>query len=139
MSHYNFLFKPIFFIISLLVGTYIVLWVEKVKPSDLGPCKNIFERSASLVNKRKLSEQELLVKKMNLKKTEEDFKRSRIFLNHSDNSSLNLASSRNYLLNINMAYKEGIIDSCELADKLNDFLVLINNTPALKNNESLIK
>ena len=33
---YNFLFKPAFFIFSLLFATWMVIKIEKIKPSDFG-------------------------------------------------------------------------------------------------------
>ena len=44
MKEYNFLFKPLFFIFSLLFATWLVIKIEKISPSDFG------EKSATLKN-----------------------------------------------------------------------------------------
>jgi hypothetical protein len=43
MKNYSFLLKPVFFIFNLLFATWLVLAIEKVKPSDFGAYKSIFE------------------------------------------------------------------------------------------------
>lgn len=43
MSKYKFLLKPLFFIFNLIFATCLVLWIEKLSPSDLGRFKSIFE------------------------------------------------------------------------------------------------
>jgi hypothetical protein len=43
MKKYKFLFKPIFFIINLIFATWLVLTIEKIKPSDFGEHKKFFE------------------------------------------------------------------------------------------------
>ena len=36
MKKYNFLFKPVFYIFSLLFATWLVVEIEKISPSDFG-------------------------------------------------------------------------------------------------------
>lgn len=43
MKKYNFLFKPLFFICSLLFATWMVLEIERVSPSDFGKYRYLFE------------------------------------------------------------------------------------------------
>ena len=43
MKKYKFLLKPIFFIFNLLFATWLVLSIEKIKPSDFGEHKKFFE------------------------------------------------------------------------------------------------
>jgi hypothetical protein len=43
MKKYTFLFKPIFFIFNLIFATWLVLKIEKIKPSDFGEHKSIFD------------------------------------------------------------------------------------------------
>jgi hypothetical protein len=43
MKNYSFLLKPLFFIFNLLFATWLVLFIEKLKPSDFGKHKSIFE------------------------------------------------------------------------------------------------
>jgi hypothetical protein len=42
MKKYKFLLKPLFFIFNLLFATWLVLKIEKIKPSDFGKHKSIF-------------------------------------------------------------------------------------------------
>ncbi len=42
VNNNKFLFKSVFFIVSFCLATYLVLWIEKLKPSDLGTYKNMF-------------------------------------------------------------------------------------------------
>jgi hypothetical protein len=46
MKKYNFLFKPLFFICSLIFATWMVLKIEKLSPSDFGRHRSLFETSA---------------------------------------------------------------------------------------------
>lgn len=48
MKKYSFLFKPLFFIFNLCFATWLVLSIEKIKPSDFGKHKSIFERTPKL-------------------------------------------------------------------------------------------
>lgn len=61
MRQYNFLWKPFFFICSLLFATWLVITVEKVSPSDLGveqPSKDAVEPvSADLLKRREYLKQ----------------------------------------------------------------------------------
>lgn len=43
MKNYKFLLKPIFFIINLVIATVLVLAIEKLKPSDFGAHKTLFD------------------------------------------------------------------------------------------------
>jgi hypothetical protein len=42
MKKYNFLFKPLFFIFSLVFATWLVLYIEKISPSDFGRYEYLF-------------------------------------------------------------------------------------------------
>jgi len=42
MKKYKFLFKPLLFIFNLLFATWLVLKIEKIKPSDFGKHKSVF-------------------------------------------------------------------------------------------------
>jgi len=48
MNHFNssikFLLKPILFVVSLLAGIYLVLYIEKLRPSDFGFYRDIFSK-----------------------------------------------------------------------------------------------
>lgn len=42
MKNYKFILKPLFFIFNLVFATWLVLQIEKIKPSDFGEYKSIF-------------------------------------------------------------------------------------------------
>ncbi|MES2590696.1 MAG: hypothetical protein V4608_02340 [Bacteroidota bacterium] len=44
MKNYTFLIKPFFFIFSLIFSTWLVLAIEKIRPSDFGQIKTLFEK-----------------------------------------------------------------------------------------------
>lgn len=48
LRQYKFLIKPAFFIFSLLFATWMVLKVEKIKPSDFGRYRSLFDDSPDL-------------------------------------------------------------------------------------------
>lgn len=52
MSDYKFLLKPLFFIFNLFLATALVLWIEKLSPSDLGRFKSIFENTAPVPSEK---------------------------------------------------------------------------------------
>jgi len=43
MKNYRFLLKPLFFIFNLIFATWLVLAIEKIKPSDFGAHKTLFD------------------------------------------------------------------------------------------------
>jgi hypothetical protein len=45
MKKYKFLLKPIFFIFNLIFATWLVLKIEKIKPSDFGEHKSMFTKA----------------------------------------------------------------------------------------------
>lgn len=47
MKNYTFIFKPLFFVFSLVFSTWMVLAIEKVSPSDFGEYKTLFETQSS--------------------------------------------------------------------------------------------
>ena len=49
MKKYNFLFKPLFFIFNLLLATWLVLEIEKIKPSDFSKRPSFFKNKTALV------------------------------------------------------------------------------------------
>ncbi len=82
MKKYTFLFKPLFFIFSLLFGSWLVLKIEKLRPSDFGKERYLFE-SEPVPSVAKYDEQ--------------------------------------YLKNLFLEYKFGIINSRQLDEKLDFF------------------
>jgi hypothetical protein len=71
MKRYRFLFKPLFFIFSLLFACWMVLAIEKVRPSDFGKYSSLFETNTTpIIKGRELFKREkdnLLKKNMILK------------------------------------------------------------------------
>ncbi|MDF2436660.1 MAG: hypothetical protein K0Q95_1036 [Bacteroidota bacterium] len=47
MKNYKFLLKPIFFIFNLVFATWLVIYIERIEPSDLGRYKRLFEHKDS--------------------------------------------------------------------------------------------
>ena len=43
MKNYKFLLKPIFFVFNLIFATWLVITIEKIKPSDFGEHKTLFD------------------------------------------------------------------------------------------------
>src|SRR4051812_3880178 len=52
MKKYNFLFKPVFFICSLVFATWLVLYIEKLAPSDFGKYEYIFNSGPGPISKK---------------------------------------------------------------------------------------
>lgn len=94
MNNYNFLGKPIFFIGSLLFATWLVLYIEKINPSDLGKYEHVFTSRP-----KPLSEEVILQNKLAYKKKQQTS-----------------------LKKICNDYKAGLIDSLELNKRLELFL-----------------
>ena len=51
MKNYTFIFKPLFFVFSLVFSTWMVLAIEKISPSDFGEYKTLFESQPSPMTK----------------------------------------------------------------------------------------
>lgn len=83
MKKYTFLFKPMFFIFSLLFASWLVLKIEKLRPSDFGRERYLFE-DEPVSSVSKYDEQ--------------------------------------YLKNLFLEYKFGIINSRQLDEKIEFFL-----------------
>lgn len=99
---YAFLVKPIFFIGSLLFATWLVLYIEKIKPSDLGKYESIFKSNEQGPGQDSLQKGPLRP----LSSDRDRFKKERY------------AS----LKKICMDYKAGVIDSTELDQQIETFL-----------------
>jgi hypothetical protein len=70
LKKYKFLFKPVFFIFNLFFATWLVVQIEKVKPSDFGKYRHLFE----LPEKSSLK----ALQKQNLKKLCSDYKAGKL-------------------------------------------------------------
>ncbi|MCE9540358.1 MAG: hypothetical protein K8R85_14250 [Bacteroidetes bacterium] len=94
LEKYTFLLKPLFFISSLLFASWLVLKIEKLRPSDFGEERYLFENEP-VPSVAKYDEQ--------------------------------------YLKNLFLEYKFGIINSRQLDEKLEFFLKPIQNANVKKN------
>ena len=93
MRKYKFLFKPLFFIFSLLFATWLVIKIEKISPSDFGRYRSLFEKEVKPVPVR-----------------------------HSNCNEAKCISSGKVALKILcMQYKQGIVDSSSLDKQLEIF------------------
>ena len=128
---YKFLLKPIFFILSLLSGTYLILYIEKLNPSDLGSLENIFEKKNiiekskyyPLRNFKRLSIKEKKIASIAWKYFENNFNNSTGLVNAMDgHPSSNLSDMTNYLMGMISAYEIGIIDSNTFDFRITRFL-----------------
>ena len=90
---YTFLLKPLFFIFSLLFATWLVLYIEKISPSDFGKYEYIFNNETKL--------------------PPDTIRKARLL-------SLKLQQER--MRKICTDYKAGLIDSTELNVQLEEFL-----------------
>jgi hypothetical protein len=69
--NYNFLIKPLFFICSLIFASWMVLQIEKIRPSDFGRHAALFERNVKHENNSKKN-------KENMKKLCDQYKKGLI-------------------------------------------------------------
>ena len=74
MKKYNFLFKPFFFICSLLFATWLVLYIEKISPSDLGKYESLFNSRPKPLPKESNVHKPFAYDKQCLKKICTDYK-----------------------------------------------------------------
>ena len=74
MNKYNFLFKPLFFICSLLFATWLVLYIEKISPSDLGKYESLFNSRPKQLPKKLNIQNSVINDKQCLKKICADYK-----------------------------------------------------------------
>jgi hypothetical protein len=65
MEKYKFLFKPLFYIASLLFSSWLVLSIEKLHPSDLGRYQHVFEIDTMNISKKTSAKKRTLRKIMN--------------------------------------------------------------------------
>lgn len=128
---YWFLFKPVFFIISLLSGTYLILYIEKLKPSDLGSYGNIFEKKIIIKKNvfyplrlsKKLSPKEIKFARIAWKYFENNYHDSTGFVNSLDmRESTNFRDMTSYLMGMISAYEIGIIDKKVMDVRFQGFL-----------------
>lgn len=143
LRYKKFLLKPLFFISSLLVGTGFVLWIEKLKPSDLGAYKSIFQKEV-VIGKRnyyplkistgKLTPEEINFAKIAWRYFENNYHDSTGFVNSTDKSDfITIGDMTAYLMGMLSAYEIGIIDSAELDKRITGFFQSLEKLPLYDN------
>ncbi len=100
MKKYNFLFKPLFFISSLCFATWLVLYIERISPSDLGKYESIFNSGPPLRDALKSESSQNFLPRLKLPRERQ----------------------RQYLIKMCTEYKAGSIDSLALDRKIEQFL-----------------
>jgi hypothetical protein len=129
-SNYNFLFKPVFFIVTLIVATMLILWIERLKPSDMGDYQTVFQREMvisksnnyPLRSSGKISVQELNYARIAWKYFENNYNSSTGFVNGSDQDPIVTVSELgSYLMALSSAYELKIIDSTAFDNKIRKF------------------
>ncbi len=78
MKKYSFLFKPLFYILSLAFATWLVIKIEEVRPSDFGQTETKTPNS-------RITKEELLNRKKNLRTLFREFKEGKIDSTQFDN------------------------------------------------------
>ena len=132
MKKYLFLLKPAIFFISILIGAYTVLWIEKVRPSDFGFYKDIFSKEV-VIKKRKsyplrsyndtLTQKDIETGKIAWKYFENNYISETGFVNSVDKyPGTTLWDVTSYLHGMTSAYEIGIIDTIEFDNKLTKIL-----------------
>ncbi len=132
MKKNMFLLKPAIFFISILIGAYTVLWIEKVRPSDFGFYKDIFKKEV-VIKKAKnyplkpindsLSEEDIQIAKIAWKYFENNYIEETGFVNSVDKyPGTTLWDVTSYLHALTSAYEIGIIKHTEFDYKLNKIL-----------------
>ncbi len=128
MKKNTFLIKPIVFFVSIMIGAYTVLWIEKARPSDFGFYKDIFKKEV-VIKKNKhyplsaykidLTEEDLEIGKIAWKYFQNNYIPETGFVNSVDKyPGTTLWDVTSYLHALTSAYEINIIDSLEFDQKL---------------------
>lgn len=138
-TEFTFILKPLVFILGLVTSIWLVLWIEKVHPSDFGFYKDIFTRG-ELIQKQgnyplraynmQLTEEEIMLSKIAWKYFENNTIPETGIVNSVDkyNSTTlwDIASSIHAFLS---AYELGIINKSELDLRINKLLGTLARLP----------
>ena len=132
-----FLLKPAIFFISILIGAYTVLWIEKVRPSDFGFYKDIFKKEVVIKKAKEypiklytdsLSAEDIGIAKIAWKYFENNYIQETGFVNSVDKyPGTTLWDVASYLHALTSAYEIGIINHEEFDQKLNKILSSMAN------------
>lgn len=143
MKNKAFLLKSGFFIISFSLATYLVLWIEKLKPSDLGSYKNMFIKEIVI---KKSDFYHLRKPAVKLSEQEVEYARIawRYFINNCSEKT-GLVNGRynvpdftfddlsSYLMGAISAYELNIIDSLDFDNRLVRVLASLQKIPLYDN------
>lgn len=142
-NKYAFMIKPLVFIIGLIASVWLVLWIEKIHPSDFGFYKDIFQRE-ELIQKR----DNYPLKKTKVELSEEDLRLARIAWKYFENNTIeetgivnsvdkyhsttfwDIGSSMHAFLS---AYELGVIQKQELDDRITKLLHTVWELPIYDN------
>ncbi len=127
----SFLVKPILIVSSLVMGVCIVLYIESIKPSDLG-IDSVFHKEV-LIEKQvryplrkpagQLSEIEIEYARIAWKYFENNYKKETGFVNGVDYyTAATFWDMSSYIMAMTSAYEIGIIDSLEMDKRLTQCL-----------------
>jgi hypothetical protein len=97
VKKYKFILKPLFFIFSLLFTSWMVLKIEQLSPSDFGKYRSLFKT---------VSDTTIIYPKKEIRSS---VKKTKLF-------------HKQYLKNLCIDYKTGVIDSEKLDRQLELFL-----------------
>jgi len=142
-NRYIFVIKPVVFIVGLIASVWLVLWIEKIHPSDFGFYKDIFKRE-ELIQKRntyplKETKQKLTAEEMEIAKiawryfqnnTIEETGLVNSVDKYNSTTFWDVASSIHAILS---AYEIGLIEEKELDVRLNKLLHTIYDFPLYGN------
>jgi hypothetical protein len=135
----DFLFKSAFFIITLCLSTYFVLWVEKLKPSDLGTYKNMFIKEV-VIKKRGDYNINRPVAALSGEEKRYAVIAWNYFANNTDTATglvpavdhgkeFTLSDLSAFLMGLTAAYEIGVLDSLEFDARLKKALHSVQKLP----------
>ena len=139
----DFMMKSIFFIVTLCLSTYFVLWIEKLKPSDLGTYKNMFIKEV-IIKKRSdynlkrpvpaLSVEEKNFALIAWKYFENNCNAVTGLVGATEGSKLfSLSDLSSYLMGLTSAYEIGVIDSADFDGRLKKAFSSLEKLPLYEN------
>jgi hypothetical protein len=141
-SSLKFLFKPVFFILALTAATYVVLYVEKLRPSDLGEFEGLFIKDDEIVKREnyalkppagKLNEEEIDYARIAWKYFENNYDENTGLVNGKDECPMfSFKDLTAYLMGMMSAYEIGIVDSIMVEKRI---VTLINTLEKLQLHE----
>lgn len=134
----QFLFKPIFYIVSLLLGTFLVLKIEKLKPSDIEPHNGLFDKEVLISLHEIYPIREKGVKKLN----DEEKNFGRIAWKYFNNNyipktglvpatqggeAVTLKDMGDYMMALVSAWELRIVDSSTFDSRMKSFIGYLDN------------